>query len=60
MKPDAKYIGTQDGYKDKSSIPLFNITKAGHEKAPHLRIGSTVSLNTLIKNGLNLPEYKKE
>lgn len=48
--PDAIFIGLQP-FSDQAPIPLFNITKPGHPK-----INSTVSVDTLRQEGLEVPE----
>ena len=48
--PDAKFIGFQKE-QGQPDMPLFNVTKPGHPL-----LNSTVSLETLEKEGLNVPE----
>src|SRR3990167_6360984 len=50
--PDAKFIGFQQDVKGYPPIPLFNVIKPGHPLEK-----STVSRETLEKEGLKVPEY---
>jgi len=52
-KADAKFLGFQKR-ADGSEYPLFNITKKGHELKD-----STVGLETLKKEGLDVPNFSK-
>jgi hypothetical protein len=48
--PEAVFLGFQETITG-SKVPLFNIVKKGHP-----RFGSTVSIPTLIKEGLKIPK----
>ena len=50
--PDCLFIGYQETSDGKTKYPLFNITRKGHPKE-----NSTVTLETLMHEGLKFPPY---
>ena len=52
-EPESRFAGFQNDEKD--CFPLFNVLKKGHKLE-----GSTVTLETLMREGLKYPKYYLE